>query len=151
MIFILKRTYHADGTNGTIYYQGVPICHSIELPWRNNERGVSCIPEGVYELKLRFTDHFGRHYLVKDVPGRTMILVHPFNHAVKESRGCIAPVETISGPGKGYGSRAALDKLLKISRSQKGAVFLEIRAAQDGDKGVFRPVPFSSRRMIADP
>lgn len=126
MEFILKRTYHAEGTNGTIYHQGIPICKSIELPWRNNERGQSCIPEGRYELKLRYTDRFGRHYLLKDVPGRQLILMHPFNHALKESRGCIAPVETISGTGKGYGSRNALDRLLALSRSQKESVFLVV-------------------------
>lgn len=126
MEFILKRTYHAKGTNGTIYYKGIPICKSIELPWRNNERGQSCIPEGCYELKLRYTNQFGRHYLLKDVPGRSMILIHPFNHALKESRGCIAPVETVSGEGKGVASRVALDRLLQISRGQREAVFLKV-------------------------
>lgn len=129
MEFILKRTYYKDGTNGTIFYKGIPICQCIELPWRNNERGRSCIPEGRYELKLRYTDRFGRHYLVKDVPGRQLILLHPFNHALKESRGCLAPVETITGHGKGYGSRAALDKMLGISRGCGEQVFLVIEAS----------------------
>ena len=126
MEFILKRTYHAQGTNGIIYHKGIPICKSIELPWRNNETGRSCVPEGRYELKPHYTDRFGRHYLLKDVPGRQLILIHPFNHALKESRGCLVPVETLSGAGKGYGSRNALDRLLEISRSQKETVYLMI-------------------------
>lgn len=126
MEFILKRTYYPDGTNGIIYYKNIPLCHSIELPWRYNEVGRSCIPEGRYSLKLRYTDQFGRHYHVKDVPGRQMILLHPFNYALKESRGCIAPVETLSGHGKGFGSRSALDRLLSISRKQKEEVWLVV-------------------------
>ena len=126
MEFMLKRTYYPDGTNGTIYFNNIPICHSIELPWRNNERGQSCIPEGRYELKLRYTDQFGRHYHLKEVNGRSMILIHPFNFALKESRGCIAPVESISGHGKGFGSRAALDRMLALSRGRKEEVYLVI-------------------------
>ena len=28
------------------------LCYTLELPWRNNQRGVSCIPAGVYALDL---------------------------------------------------------------------------------------------------
>lgn len=129
MEFVLNRTYYDQGTNGTLYYKGIPLCKTIELPWRNNERGQSCIPEGRYELKLRYTERFGRHYLVKHVANRQMILIHPFNHALKESRGCIAPVQTVTGAGKGYGSRAALDRMLEISRALHEEVVLVVRGA----------------------
>ncbi len=33
----------------------------IELPWIENKKQVSCIPEGVYELKPRFSEKFKHH------------------------------------------------------------------------------------------
>jgi hypothetical protein len=42
----LLRTYYPKGTNGSLLVNGVGLCHTIELPWKNNEQGVSCIPEG---------------------------------------------------------------------------------------------------------
>lgn len=46
-----------------------------------------------------------------NVPGRDLILIHPANDAKKELLGCIAPVTTITGIGKGSNSRKALEKL----------------------------------------
>jgi hypothetical protein len=46
-----------------------------------------------------------------NVPGRQLILVHPANDALKELRGCIAPVSFLSGHGKGVHSRKAFEKL----------------------------------------
>ncbi|MCS4225873.1 DUF5675 family protein [Sphingobacterium sp. BIGb0165] len=43
-ILLLQRKYGTQGTNGTITYQGEEICHTIELPDRNNIPLISCIP-----------------------------------------------------------------------------------------------------------
>ena len=55
----LIRTYDPLGTNGKILFQSRLMMYSIELPWKNNQTGVSCIPEGRYELIKRYTDKFG--------------------------------------------------------------------------------------------
>ena len=55
-------------------------CNIFELPWRNNERNISCIPSGIYNLvpaKWRGKDVF----LIKDVDGRTGVLTHWGNFA----------------------------------------------------------------------
>jgi hypothetical protein len=109
---MLIRTYHPSGTNGSIYLSEVLLCHSIELPWLNNERQRSCIPEGRYELQKRWRPKIGDHYLLVNVPGRDCILIHPANYALKELKGCIAPVTHLTGEGKGSFSRLAL-KLLQ--------------------------------------
>lgn len=111
MELVLKRTYYTAGTNGTIYIDGVKICHSIELPWLDNKPQRSCIPEGKYELKKRWSPKYKDHYWLQAVPGRKYILVHPANNASKELRGCIAPVLYLSGEGKGTFSRMALKSL----------------------------------------
>ena len=105
----LQRTYFQQGTNGVLSKDDAFICHTIELPWRNNRRGLSCIPEGRYSLETRYSPHRGDHLLVEKVPGRTLILIHPANDALKQLKGCIAPVSELTGIGKGIDSRIACD------------------------------------------
>jgi len=110
----LIRTYLPIGTNGEILYNGTRICSSIELPWKNNEPGLSCIPEGSYELKKRYSKKHGWHLILDNVPGRKLILIHAANDALKELKGCIAPVSILTAEGKGSQSGNALKKLIAI-------------------------------------
>lgn len=114
MVLILSRTYFPDGTNGKLDYEGKFLCCTIELPWKSNEKRVSCIPEGEYLLKKRYSRKFQWHIEVADIKNRSFILVHPANHAMKELRGCIAPVTKLSGPGLGLQSRQAFAKLKNL-------------------------------------
>ncbi|WKK84071.1 DUF5675 family protein [Marivirga arenosa] len=113
MDFELKRTYKPSGTNGALWYDGSLICHTIELPWKENQRNISCIPEGRYLLEKRITHERGFHLMLKNVPGRSWILIHPANDAMKELQGCIGSVMKLSGTGKGIHSRKAMHKLLE--------------------------------------
>ncbi len=111
MTLRLLRTYHPEGTNGLLCLQGNPICGTIELPWRNNRRMVSCIPEGRYRLvKARYNRH-GEQLGVLNVANRENILIHPGNSAQDDLQGCIAPVTKHTGPGLGIHSRIALERL----------------------------------------
>lgn len=116
MNLTLSRTYFPMGTNGDLYINGKLQCHTIELPWKNNQHQVSCIPEGTYRLRHRYTKKFGHHLEVLDVPGRSGILVHAANNAQKELKGCIAPVSIIRGEGFGIISRGALESLIQALR-----------------------------------
>ena len=107
----LKRTYHSNGTNGKLYDGDQLVCHTIELPWLNNRRNVSCIPEGIYELEKRSTEKRGQHLIIKEVPDRSGILLHPANEALKELKGCIAPVSKLKAPGIGSFSVKATELL----------------------------------------
>lgn len=110
----LHRVYHEKGTSGVFWYYGQKICESIELPWRNNKRGISCIPEGRYRLNTRIHPQKGKQLVLRAVPGRSGILIHAANDALKELRGCIAPVCEVSEPGKGFYSRIALERLEEL-------------------------------------
>ncbi|WP_430928937.1 DUF5675 family protein [Polaribacter marinivivus] len=112
MDILLHRNYFKEGTNGTLFINGNFFCFTIELPWRDNKRNISCIPEREYEIKTRFSKKFQHHLIVKDVKGRSFILFHPANDANKELLGCIAPVTYLSGIGKGTYSRNAMQRLL---------------------------------------
>ena len=111
MVLVLKRTYFPKGTQGVLEWNGTLVCYTIELPWLNNQRRISCIPEGEYLLEQRFSPKFGWHLHLIHVPGRDLILIHPANDAKKELLGCIAPVSKHSGIGKGLLSRKAMGKL----------------------------------------
>jgi hypothetical protein len=126
MEVVMHRTYHTNGTNSACFVNGERICHTIELPWVNNERQKSCIPEGRYELTKRTSAKYGAHVLVNRVPNRSLILIHPANDAKTELRGCIAPVTNLNGPGKGTRSRLAFQALRDL-----------VYAAIDNDESVF--------------
>lgn len=74
-------------------------CYTGELPWRRNERSVSCIPVGVYDVTRYVSQKFGHVYLVNDVPGRSGILIHPANHFGKRDYGYKTDVEGCIGLG----------------------------------------------------
>lgn len=125
----LMRTYHPEGVNGEIWINGVMQCFTIELPWLHNQKQISCIPEGNYLLGRRYSPRFKDHFLVTPVPGRSFILLHPANDARKELKGCIAPVTALTAPGKGTGSRKALEKLRSIlyPAMQEQPVYITIK------------------------
>lgn len=101
MKLVLKRQYFSSGTNGTLSFNGKEICKTIELPWKENQRRISCIPEGIYKVSKRFSSKFKWHLEVMNVKNRDYILFHPANDALKELNGCIAPVSELTGKGKG--------------------------------------------------
>jgi len=110
----LIRTYFPNGTNGEFFFNGTRVCSAIELAWKNNQNKISCIPEGRYELRKRYTAERGWHLILANVPGRQLILIHAANDAKKELLGCIAPVSILIAEGKGSQSRNALAKINAI-------------------------------------
>lgn len=67
---------------------------TLELPDLNND-GIegnevrkSCIPEGTYRVTRHTSPKFGKTFWVRDVPGRTAILIHPGNYH-SHTLGCI--------------------------------------------------------------
>ncbi len=129
-ILLLQRKYGAQGTNGTITYQGEEICHTIELPDRNNIPRISCIPIGQYKLEKRRYPKHGEQIGIPIVLGREAILIHAANDALRELQGCIAPVTTLTGEGRGDYSGKALAKLKALVYSlwdMGDEVYLNIR------------------------
>jgi hypothetical protein len=114
MVLFLTRTYFPNGTNGKLECEGKLIAYTIELPWKNNEKRGSCIPEGRYFIRKRYSDKFKWHLEVMVVSNRSFILFHAANNALKELNGCIAPVTKLSGPGLGLFSRKAFERLKSL-------------------------------------
>ena len=112
MIVELERTYYPDWTKGLIKINDVILTYSLELPWLDNQRNISCIPEGIYPLVRRQSARFRDDLLIENVPDRDLILLHPANDASEELRGCVAPVMRLLGSDKGSYSRIALELIM---------------------------------------
>lgn len=111
----LCRNYYPNGTNGLLYDEtGELLCFTIELPWKNNERRESCIPEGTYKLVKRYSEKFKHHILLEGTSPRELILIHPANNAKKELAGCIAPVTELTGEGTGNSSRVKFNLIKEL-------------------------------------
>ena len=64
-------------------------CRTLELPDKDNQRRISCIPDGEYEVIKRWSEKYGNHFHILDVDGRDYILIHAANF-VRQLLGCIA-------------------------------------------------------------
>lgn len=78
-------------------------CFTLELPWRDNEKDISCIPVGVYKCFFTTSPRFKkRMYEITNVPRRTGVRIHAANMAGDKSlgfyshlNGCVALGEKI--------------------------------------------------------
>lgn len=116
-IFRMERS--DQGTLGIMSFEDFK-CYTLELPWRNNEIGTSCIPAEEYDVEIRVSPKYGRVYWVRNVPKREWILIHSGNYAgdiekgfKTHVRGCI-----LLGQKKGYlgGQRAVLNSRVTVRR-----------------------------------
>ena len=85
---IIRIEQGAEGTFGVVTIDGVAFCVSLELPWRNNQEDISCIPAGQYYCQRHNSPRFGDTFLVLDVEDRDDILFHPGNW-VTDTEGCL--------------------------------------------------------------
>lgn len=121
MNLLIKRDYTKDCTIGHLFINDIFSSQTLELPWKDNKRNISCIPEGEYEVK-RYRRLSGKMALeVFRVPNRTAILFHAGNDATQDedgadSQGCILPNTTVNltkGKYRGVASTVATNKLFK--------------------------------------
>ena len=91
-LLIIRDTFTEESTIGELFLNGERMCDTLENPYINNERNISCIPEGEYKVRLRLARESATrdylHLLVQDVPNRDWILFHRGNSA-KDTSGCI--------------------------------------------------------------
>jgi len=93
MDVILKRFIHEDKqTLGDLFVKDgeeeIFSCKTLELPWLDNQVRVSCIPEGKYTARKRNSPKYDDHFHIRDVPGRTYILIHHGNYYT-DILGCV--------------------------------------------------------------
>ena len=91
-LLLIRDTFTEESTIGELFLNGERICDTLENPYLDNQRNISCIPEGVYPVRLRLPRESATrdylHLLVQEVPNRDWILFHRGNTA-KDTSGCI--------------------------------------------------------------
>ena len=91
-LLLIRNTFSEQSTIGELFLNGERMCDTLENPWKDNQRNISCIPEGEYKVRLRLARESATrdylHLLVQDVPNRDWILFHRGNSA-KDTSGCI--------------------------------------------------------------
>ncbi len=130
MNVILTRILSTDqGTIGLFVHEDGTSFYSLELPWRNNDHGISCIPVGTYVCHWIHSPKHGECYQVMDVQGRDMIEIHSANFAGDTSKGFATQLLGCIALGTSIG---ILDKQLAVLNS-KGAIaaFEKKQAEQD--------------------
>lgn len=95
-LHLARHSYHPFATMGWMHIswphagwlRGGERFATIEPPWRENRRNVSCIPEGTYSVAPYNSPRFPNCWEILDVPTRESILIHIGNWA-KDTDGCV--------------------------------------------------------------
>jgi hypothetical protein len=91
-LLLIRDTFSKVSTLGELFLNGERMCDTLENPWIDNQRNISCIPEGEYPVRLRYPRESGTrdylHLLVQEVPNRDFILVHRGNFP-SQTQGCL--------------------------------------------------------------
>lgn len=78
------------GTFGVMKWadRPAPFALTLEDPWKDNEKNVSCIPVGTYHCKKFNSPTHGATFQIMDVTNRTYILFHRGNTHIN-TMGCV--------------------------------------------------------------
>lgn len=114
----IDRWYRDDCVLGVLTIDNFR-CFTLELPNRNNEQDVSCIPSSQYEYYYRESPSNGPCLELRDVPNRLYIQVHAGNFT-KNTHGCILVGDSVTFLDSDSipdvtNSRKTLKKLLSIA------------------------------------
>lgn len=85
---LIRVTEYEGATFGVLSIDDEPLFVTCEDAWRDNERQISCIPQGRYTITRHRSPKFGLCFHVDDVPERSDILVHAGNTS-EDTLGCI--------------------------------------------------------------
>lgn len=101
-VYLLRTQTSDQGTKGVLITDGF-MCKTLELPWRDNQRSISCIPEGEYNVVIRQSPRYGSVYWITEVPNRSWILIHAGNWAGDVEKGFKTHVNGCVLLGKNHG------------------------------------------------
>ena len=115
-IKIIRTAINSGSITGELFINGKFICHTLELPWRDNKYFVSSIPDGTYGAILRYdkNNERGIEYWRIELTGtepRTFIQIHKGN-TPSDIQGCvIVGNEVLNKQNKLVDSKTAFDKI----------------------------------------
>lgn len=77
-VYLIRTSTSDQGTFGHLLC-GDSHWWTGELPWKDNQPNLSCIPEGTYTAHYRADGKHGPCYELENVPGRKEIQIHVGN------------------------------------------------------------------------
>lgn len=80
-LFLHRGYYGETETLGMLFSRDVklPPIYTLELPWKENRRRISCIPAGSYRCMPYDGSRFKNVWELQNVPDRDAILIHAGN------------------------------------------------------------------------
>jgi hypothetical protein len=131
---VLQRRKRAGAwTDGDLFFGTEALCVTLEEPDRQNKKGISCIPAGLYRLFIRKNADTRHNYDVLEligVPGRSNVQIHIGNR-LTDTEGCILVGDERGQPGEISHSRVAYAKLFErvqeLMEMMPGDVWLDVR------------------------
>lgn len=139
----IGRAYYPDCTISRIKTSTGKVFMCAERPYLGNKPNKSCIDEGLYSARIRYSPNAKRDVItLDDKNGRTWINIESGN-MVSGSLGCLfigKGVADINGDGviDATNSAAALDELIKdIENSGATNIYVSIYSATKVGSGVY--------------
>lgn len=135
-LILTRAVYTPTGTLGMIHDDKQAYCVTLEDPWNQNQKNISCIPIGVYEVVPHSGARFKNVWRLLNVPGRAGILIHAGNTQAN-TEGCILLGTSFVPDGAHIaGSQIALDAMRVYLKAKFNNHFkLEIRDFQTSSGG----------------
>lgn len=135
-MILWRDAYTEMGTFGRLVLPSGRHVYTCERPWLANRQSVSCIPEGVYTIRKRFSNvvkrtsggKYSQGWEVQNVTGRSYIMIHPGN-TMDDVEGCILVGDSlgyVKGKWAVLNSRATFDVVMDELKSRDDWL-LEIR------------------------
>ena len=127
-LVLVRKWQKATYTIGVLSLDGVRLCNILEPPCNGYHHGVTAIPKGTYEIDLdtvspKFKNRVwakpygGKVPTLKDVPGRSRILMHP-GTTVNDTDGCQLPGDN-KEVGKVLNSQKRFHELMRLMLDAK--------------------------------
>jgi hypothetical protein len=128
-VFIKRERESDQGTEGILTVPDVGwSCFVMELPWRENASQISCIPNGIYIVKIRQSPKFGTIFHITNVENRSVILMHWGQFGGDKSKGWMSHTLGCVLLGKSRGifknqraiinSRIAVTEFMRIMKNE---------------------------------
>lgn len=118
-VYLLRTKTSDQGTEGVLITHDF-TCKTLELPWRDNQKSISCIPAGDYNVVIRQSPKYGSVYWVTEVKNRSWILIHAGNWAGDVNKDFKSHVNGCVLLGKNHGflaeQRAVLSSRLTVRK-----------------------------------
>jgi hypothetical protein len=144
---VIRQPSTPFGTPGVLWLANGFECDTLELPWKDNERGKSCIMPGTYRGWAWFSPKLKRLTIrLEDKHGRRDCLIHNANFAAEErdidgdGESEITQIHGCTAVGRGFGEIRDKSGDLQWGILNSGATLQRLLESLENGNGWFHEV-----------